>query len=1041
MRAASDDAVTAWGDDVIGSHGSDLANYLLHFVSTSTTASTGTVYNLQFATGNYWASGSYGQGTEVKTTASSGEAGEWCVYAIGSSTEYIAINYYTNGSMGYAVNNNGAGDIVDTWNNGEVTETSGNDAWQIFEVTLAEMTDDDYDAIAQEERNAELLSLIREADALYESNNTWTKSGNGLITDSTKLSSPYTESTEGQHLGSLIDGNWKSYWHSDWSDGGVDDDYHYFEVELTEDLNGQDLIAYIQRRASGSDQITKMGVKNGATANEDEVIAILDYPYDSSYDNTNGGEELEDHFYLPSGVTKLRFYEEDKANSSTAGCFHLAEFQLYPATVSDDCPNSLKEDVAEAFAAAIKTASETYSNAMTDEIADAISDDDIAALQAAIDDYNEGMLDLYTLHSCEADISHWTTTGNNGSHEQNWWSVEGESDSSGMLTPFCQNYVWEGNDASTTLSEATISHTQITGLKEGHYHVSLDVRLFASSGATITDGTYLKVNDEKEDIVDDGTTGSSGTASEVYGTYTVTVEVEDEGTLDISLVIPSTANYNWIAWKNLMVTGHSLPDLTAVEGTMNADVASAQTSALEAYEAEATQDTYDAAVEAIEAAEASVAYYASVAEQLEALDLDEAGTKAWEESTSGSGYTACTLVDGSDITADLVTAVKAQTTPGSDMTYAMLNDGTWVIKQGNGVAGSSHPSGMDEAQETYSDGTTDYPAFTAGDIMYKEITGLREGYYTVTFYAQVNACNGITSLTGNEDTQVYANDETAKLTVGTTGSAGYSDSDLFTFEVLVTDGTLKFGVTNVAAGGNWCYCQEVSLTYYGEVVGATLHLNEDDGKYYGTFSNAEAVTCEYVDGLKAYYITAVTESEEEDNVADLTTVEIEDGVIPASTGSLLVYDNDEESEDETMTVYLNVTTSETTYSGNLLTACLEDKEITEDNYSSIYVLNYVSEETVVGKDADENDVYGIGLAFYHMDEGKSVAAGTAYLSWTSDSNVKIGRLVFGSSDTTGIETVAPAAEGAGALYDLAGRKVSKPQKGGIYISQGKKVLY
>ncbi|MCD8285095.1 MAG: hypothetical protein LUB62_02570, partial [Prevotellaceae bacterium] len=376
-------------------------------------------------------------------------------------------------------------------------------------------------------------------------------------------------------------------------------------------------------------------------------------------------------------------------------------------------------------------------------------------------------------------------------------------------------------------------------------------------------------------------------------------------------------------------------------------------------------------------------------------------------------------------------------------------DGT---AQGNGP---SVCGGLTAAHETYNGST----AFTTGDVLYKTITGLTNGYYTVSFYAQVNSCNEGSSLSsGAGISTAIANDETQAMTVGTTGAAGYSESDLYTFEVLVTDGTLKFGVSNVAAGGNWCYCQEVSLTYYGEVVGATLHLNKDDGKYYGTFSNASAATCEYVDGLKAYYITAVTESEEEDNVADLTTVEIEDGVIPAETGCLLVYEPEDESDQEVaelddepeeeaaaedeIKVYLNTASTEASISGNLLTACLEGTTITEDNYSSVYVLNYVSEETVVGQDADENDVYGIGLAFYHMDTDNSVAAGTAYLSWTiSTSDVKIGRLVFGSSDTTGIETVAPAAEGAGAIYDLAGRKVSKPQKGGIYISQGKKVLY
>ncbi len=160
-------------------------------------------------------------------------------------------------------------------------------------------------------------------------------------------------------------------------------------------------------------------------------------------------------------------------------------------------------------------------------------------------------------HECEADIDHWTTTGNNGSHEVNDWSTEGESDGSGMVTPFCQNWVWSGDTGdNVTLTAATISHETLTGLTPGEYTVSMDIRIYSEKGNTITSGTTFNANNASEDIVSgsDHTDGTYNSETEVYGTYTLTCIVYDDGTLDISIVIPDGVSYNWIAWKNLSVT-------------------------------------------------------------------------------------------------------------------------------------------------------------------------------------------------------------------------------------------------------------------------------------------------------------------------------------------------------------------------------------------------------------------------------------------------------------------------------------------------------
>ncbi len=158
-----------------------------------------------------------------------------------------------------------------------------------------------------------------------------------------------------------------------------------------------------------------------------------------------------------------------------------------------------------------------------------------------------------TLHSDVAEIAHWATTGNNGTFVMNDWSTE--TDASNMVTPFCQNWVWTGN-TTPTLTTATISHAQFQNLPAGAYEVSMDIRIFSEAGNTIGTGTTFNANGVSEDLdntTQDGHEGTYSNATEVYGNYKLTCYVGEAGTLDISIQLPDSPTYNWIAWKNLKV--------------------------------------------------------------------------------------------------------------------------------------------------------------------------------------------------------------------------------------------------------------------------------------------------------------------------------------------------------------------------------------------------------------------------------------------------------------------------------------------------------
>ncbi len=76
-------------------------------------------------------------------------------------------------------------------------------------------------------------------------------------------------------------------------------------------------------------------------------------------------------------------------------------------------------------------------------------------------------------------------------------------------------------------------------------------------------------------------------------------------------------------------------------------------------------------------------------------------------------------------------------------------------------------------------------------------------------------------------------------------------------------------------------------------------------------------------------------------------------------------------------------------------------------------------------------------AFYPLTVGGSLAQGKAYL--TAVAGAAMMKLNFGGN-TTAIEGVEAADADNAPVYDLSGRKVASPVKGGVYIKNGKKYI-
>jgi hypothetical protein len=114
--------------------------------------------------------------------------------------------------------------------------------------------------------------------------------------------------------------------------------------------------------------------------------------------------------------------------------------------------------------------------------------------------------------------------------------------------------------------------------------------------------------------------------------------------------------------------------------------------------------------------------------------------------------------------------------------------------------------------------------------------------------------------------------------------------------------------------------------------------------------------------------------------------------------------------------------------------------------SSLLRGNFIAQE-LTHRDEDTNIKFiftkgGSGVGFYRMqEEGGTIAGNKCWMEWdvqTMPTNVKALRISF--DQTTGIDNVPTTEQAeAPAIYDLAGRKLTTPQRG-FNIVNGKKVI-
>lgn len=183
--------------------------------------------------------------------------------------------------------------------------------------------------------------------------------------------------------------------------------------------------------------------------------------------------------------------------------------------------------------------------------------------------------------------------------------------------------------------------------------------------------------------------------------------------------------------------------------------------------------------------------------------------------------------------------------------------------------------------------------------------------------------------------------------------------------------------------------------------------------YLATFSAPHATMLP--DGVTAYYISA----DESDN-ATATLRKFDSDILPAYQGFLLASESGDAVDMEAAEA--NATAPTLRIGQSLLGhSAGEDKIIAADD--NAFILAEGSS----------------GLAFYRATLNSTLAANKAYLRLPETSSASALRLNF-EDTTTGISTIANNPTNA-PLYDLSGRRVTAPTRGGVYISQGKKIIF
>lgn len=169
-------------------------------------------------------------------------------------------------------------------------------------------------------------------------------------------------------------------------------------------------------------------------------------------------------------------------------------------------------------------------------------------------------------------------------------------------------------------------------------------------------------------------------------------------------------------------------------------------------------------------------------------------------------------------------------------------------------------------------------------------------------------------------------------------------------------------------------------------------------------------------GVKAFYVKSGNQI-----VNNALTLDDVEGNIPANQGVII-----KGTEKETIYFSIEDAAEPANLTGNQLVANVDGNKITGTGGDGIYAFATYQSKT----------------GFMKLMTTVTLGGHKCYLKLTNQAGSAsfLSLLVDGDDDLTGVEGVDTEVESDGIVYDLFGRKISQPQKGSLYIRNGRKFI-
>lgn len=315
--------------------------------------------------------------------------------------------------------------------------------------------------------------------------------------------------------------------------------------------------------------------------------------------------------------------------------------------------------------------------------------------------------------------------------------------------------------------------------------------------------------------------------------YTIEFAIDDDTDITMAFEgVGTGAGSSWLVVDNfrLSLGSAGLPDVTAVEGKMNADVATTQTTAIATYNANKTVANYNAASSAIAAAQASADAYAKIPSAIEdATTLKEAhnfvtaaAATAFAEAIAAaqSGYDEGTLTDAeannyANLGVRAVAWHDQRAEANRTAAEAYMKSADFGINLNDwSVEGES--DGSDFVVPFFEYWVSDANSLGAATKT-ATLADLPNGLYSVQAWVRVRAKNGTTATDATGITMdVNGGGEgdfaAVDVTEGTQVSETQFSLGTFTAQGLVKDGSLTLNF-NVAEGNNISWLSFKNIKY------------------------------------------------------------------------------------------------------------------------------------------------------------------------------------------------------------------------------------